>query len=215
MPECDYCGASFESEGAELKHLKSEHREELGPIDRRRVGDVDEDDDGIPVGPIALGFVVMASLGIVVYVVFFAGSGGGAGGEPYGYNEIHEHGTITATIEGEEIDFSQPEYMTDDPAFHFHDGYYDQFGEHVTHIHARGVTVQYALETLGIEVDDEGTELTFEGETYQDDESGTEIRIEVNGEPVEPGEHVLRGVGPEEQAAEGEGDDLVVVVETS
>lgn len=209
MPECDYCGASFASEEAELKHLKSEHRDELGPIDRRRIGDVDTDDDGIPVGPIALGFVVMASLGIVAYVVFFAGSGGAANGEPYAYGDAHDHGTIEGTIDGEEIDFTAAEFEERDTAFHFHEGQ----DEPIWHTHAKGVTVKYALETLDIEVNDEGTELTYDGTTYDDDDPDTTVSITVNGEEVEPGDHVLSG-GTVQQARDGEGDDINVVVET-
>ena len=39
MPECDYCGATHDGEGAHLDHLESEHYDELGPIDKRRVDD--------------------------------------------------------------------------------------------------------------------------------------------------------------------------------
>lgn len=209
MPECDYCGASFDSEAAELKHLKSEHRDELGPIDRRRVGDVETDEEGLPWGPIALGFVVMASLGIVTYVVFFAGGGGGASGQPYDYGSAHDHGTLQAQIAGEQINFTSSEYADRDTAFHFHPNQ----TEPIWHTHARGVTVQYALGTLGIEVNDEGTVLTYDNTTYRDEEPGTTVNITVNGEPVEPGEYVLSG-GTVQQARNGEGDDIRVVVET-
>lgn len=207
MPECDYCGASLDSEAAELKHLKSEHRDELGPIDRRRIGDVEGDDDGPPVGPIALGVVLLASAGIVVYVVFFAG--GGAASQPVA-DGTHEHGTIAATIDGQQIDFTSGEYTDRDNFFHLHPG----SQEPMWHAHGSPITLQYALGTFGIDVNDDGTELTFQGETYREDDPGTEIRITVNGEPVEPGEYTLEGVGPESAALEGQGDDIEVVVET-
>lgn len=207
MPECDYCGASFDSEAAELKHLKSEHRDDLGPIDKRRIGDVDVDDDGLPTGPIALGVVLLASAGIVAYVVFIAGSGG-ASGSPVA-DGTHEHGLVEATIDGQEINFTDSQYTYQDDYFHVHDNQ----PEPMWHAHGSPITVQYALGTFGIEVNDDGTELTFQDETYRQDDPGTEIRITVNGEPVDPGEYTLEGVS-ERQAPQGEGDDISIVVET-
>lgn len=219
MQECDYCGATHDSERAHLKHLKSEHRSELGPIDKRRVGDVSVDDGGVPTGPIALGVVILASLAVVGFVVFAGGNGGGGGdaaadGEPYNVGQVHDHGTMEAVIDGEELFFEDEEFVELDQAFHFHAGYYDRYGEQIYHLHAQGVTIQYALETLGIEVNDDGTVLEFRDETYDDGDADTSIEITVDGEAVDPGEYVLSGVGPESQAAEGEGDDLRIVVET-
>ena len=69
MPECDYCGASHDSEDAHLNHLKEEHYEDLGPIDKRRVDDATGGSD-LPIGPIAVGVVVLAAVAVVGYVVF-------------------------------------------------------------------------------------------------------------------------------------------------
>lgn len=214
MPDCDYCGASFDSETEELKHLKTEHREELGRIDKRRVGDVDVDDGGLPTGPIALGAVILLSAAVVGYVVFIAGSGGAAADEPTAVGSVHVHGTMEAVIDGEEIDFEAPEYAENDNAFHFHQGYHAQYGEHIYHVHAQEVTLQYALSTLGMEVNGEGTVLEFGETTYDDSDPDTTVEITVNGDPVAPGEHVLQGVGPEDQAAQGDGDSVRIVVET-
>jgi hypothetical protein len=210
MPECDYCGASFDSEAAELKHLKSEHRDELGPIDRRRIGDVDSDDDGIPAGPIALGVVLLASAGIVAYVVFIAGGTGGNGN-----TGPHVHGTMEATIAGEEIDFMQPQFAGQGNRFHFHGSEQAHYGANVWHVHGNGgISLKYALGTLGMEVNDEGTTLSFNGTTYDDSDPDTEVRIQVDGESVEPGGYVLKGIRNESVAAEGKGDDVEIVVET-
>ena len=212
MPECDYCGASFASEREELRHLKSEHRDELGPIDRRRVGDVDVgDDDGLPTGPIALGVVLLASVAIVGYVVFIAGGTGGDAGN----TGPHVHGTMEATIDGEEIDLMQSRYTGNDDRFHFHGNERSNYGANVWHIHGNsGVTLQYALRTLGFEVSADGSELTFDGTTYDDGDPDTDVRVLVDGDPVEPGDYVLKGVRDEEAAAQGQGDDVRVVVET-
>ena len=205
MPECDYCGASFESEAAELKHLKSEHRDELGPIDKRRVGDVDDGDDGLPTGPIALGVVILASVAIVGYVVFIAG-GSGADAQPTA-DGTHEHGMIEVTIDGEQLNLTQPEYTRSQGFFHIHPGQ----DIPMWHAHGSPITLKYALGTFGIEVNNDGTVLTFGNETYRESD-GAEIRLEVNGEPVDP-DYTLEGVS-EEAAPEGEGDDIKVVVET-
>ena len=79
MPDCDYCGESFDDESAYVAHLQSEHARELGPIDQRRVESTTESgdgDDGIAAAPIALGALGVVTA-VVMYVTFFAGSGGG------------------------------------------------------------------------------------------------------------------------------------------
>lgn len=224
MHECDYCGETHESERAHLRHLKSEHRDELGPIDKRRVGDVSVGDEGVPVGPIAIGAIVVISAAVVGYVVLMAGGDAGANGvdhgdiaadgEPYDAGAIHTHGSIEAVIDGEEIDFESDPRISGDQAFHFHDGYYEQYGTHIYHVEARGVTLQYALGTIGIAVNDEGTVLEFDGETYDDGDPDTTVEITVDGEAVAPADHLLEGVPDEDAAAAGEGDDVRIVVET-
>jgi len=41
--DCPHCDATFEEEAAYLRHLRDEHGESLGPIDRRRVASLEED----------------------------------------------------------------------------------------------------------------------------------------------------------------------------
>ena len=206
MPECDYCGASFDSEEAELNHLAAEHGDELGPIDRRRVGDAGGDDEGLPTGPIALGVVLLASIGIVGYVVFIAG-GSGADAQPVA-DGTHQHGTIEVSIDGQEVDLTQSQYTGRDNFFHIHPGQNDQ----MWHAHGSPITLKYALQAFGIEVNDDGTVLRFQNETYRESD-GAEIRLEVDGESVDP-DYNVKGVGDESAARNGEGDDIRVVVET-
>lgn len=82
MPDCDYCGESFDGEDAYLNHLADEHMGELGPIDRRKVeehgGGTDDLLSSIPTGPLALVFVIGVSIALIVYVTFFFGSGSGS-----------------------------------------------------------------------------------------------------------------------------------------
>lgn len=80
MPDCEYCEASFDDEDAYLGHLGDEHADELGPIDSRRVAAHDPGDGGgFPVGPAVLVALLVLAGGLVVWVTFFMGSGGGGG----------------------------------------------------------------------------------------------------------------------------------------
>ncbi len=216
MPACDYCSATFDDEKSYLAHLRDEHADELGRIDRRRVEDAfGNEGREFSTTPIVLGGIAVISLlALAAGMLLLGGEEGAADGEPHSVGSVHEHGTISVTIDGQELDFTDDEFIRDDehPEFHFHHGY-DHFQNYIWHVHAQDVTLQYALDTLGIEVDDEGTTLTFDGETY-DADAGDEVSIEVNGEPVEPGDHVLDGVGPVEDADAGAGDDVVIVVES-
>jgi sulfur carrier protein ThiS len=186
MPDCDYCGASFDGEQAELKHLEAEHLNELGPIDRRRVG-VDGADGGFPVGPVALGGVIVAAAAVVVYVIFLAGGGGAAPSGPTNIGSVHYHGTINVTVDGQQLDFGRSKYQhpRSEPAFHFEGGDGSQW-----HVHAQQVTLQYAMGTLGINVTEDT--VTYNGTTYRDSDPGTEVVVQVNGQSVDPSEYVLK-----------------------
>ncbi|WP_254536248.1 DUF3105 domain-containing protein [Halomarina litorea] len=105
MPECDYCGESV-SENRYLDHLREEHYEELGRIDRRRVGGADAgDDDGLPIGALALVGIVVGTLALIAYLAFFAGGSGGGGTNgaagPAALEDLPENGD-PALLEGVE-----------------------------------------------------------------------------------------------------------------
>lgn len=208
MVECDYCDASFEDGDAYTEHLASTHRDELGPIDRRRVEGATEDEGGgFPTGPVILGGIVVGFLALTGYLVLTTGGSGADG--PHSPGTVHIHGQLNVTIGGEHLDVTSPEFAGRDDHFHIH----PRQDEPIWHVHSQGVTLQYALGTLGIEVNDDGTVLSYDGETYRADDSGTSVVIEVDGEPVEPGSYELQGVG-EPAAERGEGDNVRVAVET-
>ena len=195
MPECGYCGAEFDDEGAYLDHLRDEHFEELGPIDRRRV-DPPSSGGGLPTGPLAIGAVVLFSAALVVYVTFFVGSGGGDG--PRNVGSVHYHGMMTVVIDGAQVDFSDDAYQfrqTGVRAFH-----YEANDGSEWHVHAEGVTLAWALDSLGFEVT--ATTVAVDGTTYDDADPDTTVSVTVNGESVTPSAYVLR-----------EGDDVRIVVE--
>lgn len=212
MTDCDYCSESFEDEGSYLTHLKKEHEGELSKIDQRRV-----DEAGITIeNPVNIGLIIIVGVtalafAMVGYLIFAGGAA--SGDEPHG--STHEHGTLSLEIDGEPIDFSQPEYVEQDGHFHFH-GYGEEDigdGSYLWHTHSHGVTIEYALETLDIDIADDGSGLTVGGETYDATEPDTEISVTVDGTPVDPGEYELSGVSVDD-AADGHGDDVEIVVDT-
>lgn len=167
MPECGYCEASFDDGDAYTAHLEADHADELGPIDRRRVG---------------------------VTVVL---SSGESVQEPYDLGSVHHHGTMDVVVNGERVDFSRSRYQLQADPFHFEGGEGTRW-----HVHARGVTLAYAMDTLGIDVT--ASTVTYRDTTYRDSDPNTTVTVTVNGEPVTPSDHVLR-----------EGDRVRVVVDGS
>jgi hypothetical protein len=80
MVDCDYCGRSFDGEEAYLDHLAADHEGELGAIDQRRVDSRGSDDgDGISLGVVAAGIVLVLAVGAVIYVTQLSGGGGADG----------------------------------------------------------------------------------------------------------------------------------------
>jgi len=160
------------------------------------------------VGSVLFGALLVIPIAAVAYVLFFTG-GDAAAGIPTPERTpsnvaIHEHGTINVTIEGDELDFSRAAFQNprEYPKFHFEGG----DGE-VWHAHAEGVTLQYAMWTLGIGVSNDS--VTYDGQTYT--EANATVIVEVNGEPVDPAEYVLSGAS---DTNPGAGDHIRIVVRT-
>lgn len=220
MPDCNYCDASFDDEQSYLEHLDGTHRDELGSIDRRRVDEAvgDEDGETIPTGPAVLGIVFLIAIAVVAYVLFFTpGQTGGESGTVNGFDvaqtpgpvsqDAHEHGLLTVTIDGRQIDFSQPQYQyrqTGFDAFHFEGG-----NGRVWHKHASGVTLEYAMATLGIGVNE--SSVTIDGTTYRDSDPGTTVEITVDGESVDPSSYELSGASDQNPES---GDTIRITVTT-
>lgn len=204
MPECDYCGETVDGETALLEHMRDQHEGELSRIDQRRVADITDDEREIPTGPLALAVIIFASAAVVAFVIFGGGSSGAnttdVAQTPYG--QAHEHGTMEVVILGEQVDFTQSKYQVADRQFHFEGG-----DGRVWHAHAQGITVEYALSTLDIEVTE--SSVTYQGTTYRDGE-GYSVSVTVNGEPVDPKTYVLRGASADNPEA---GDHVEIVVE--
>lgn len=221
MADCRYCDETFEDEDALLSHLASDHDAgELSRIDRRRIaGSSGDDTGGLPVKSLAaVGIAAVVMLALLGAIVILGNNGVGGPAlavedtaiTPTNYNAIHEHGLFDVTIEEESLDFANdPALISADSWFHFHGG------NNVWHVHGEDVSLEYALATLGIEVEEGGSVLEYDGEVYDDSEAGTTVSITVDGEPVDPTQHVLEGVdgtSPEDAAA---GEHVEIVVETT
>lgn len=189
MPECDYCGTSFNDEDDYLSHLEDVHQDELGPIDRRRVGG--DSDGGLPTGQLAVAGVAIGIVALLGGVL--ALSIGGSGGEVGPAGSAHYHGTIEMSVVGDPVDFTQDQYQLQDDRFHFE-------GDGRWHAHANGVTLGYGLETLGIGVTD--SSVRFQGTNYTEAD-GYAVSVTVDGESVSP-DYTLQ-----------DGDTVRVVVEES
>lgn len=194
MPTCRYCGEEFDDEDAHLAHLKAAHNDELGRVDQRRVDAAAERDQAQRterlqrITKVAVPVVLALAAAGLVYVLFFADSGPvetGAAQEPTDLWGVHTHGTIEMEILGDQVDFSQPQYQMQADAFHFENREGTRW-----HVHARDVTLEWALQTLDIEVTDDS--VTFEGTTYEDSDSSYSVTITVNGEDVDPSTYVLQ-----------------------
>jgi sulfur carrier protein ThiS len=202
--ECDHCGASFDDEEAYLRHLRDRHGDELGPIEQRRVATLESGDDGPDAVVYGAVLGAVALVGLLAYVLFFSGGGAtgtdgpgaGSNGGPYDVGSVHHHGTITVTIGGDELDFSRQQFQYQADPFHFENRDGEQW-----HVHAKGVTLSYAMGTLDIGVTEDT--VTYDGTTYGDDPDETVV-VEVNGESVDPEEYVLQ-----------EGDHVRIVANAS
>lgn len=114
-------------------------------------------------------------------------------GREYSSSHPHSHGSLEATIDGEEVNFSQDRYTMNDEFFHFHG---DEDASR-WHAHSMNLTVSYAISAFdAFEVSNES--VTYNGTTYDADRT----TITVNDEEVDPDAYVLK-----------DGDDIELVVE--
>lgn len=149
-----------------------------------------------------LALVVVLAGGVAIFSVFSGGGGGSDGQGPYNYGSVHQYGTINVTIDGKTLDFSHQKYQVQDRAFHFERG-----NGKMWHVHARGVTLKYAMQTLGIEVTEDS--VTVNGTTYRDNASKWNVIVKVNGKPVDPNQYILKGTSEENYQ---QGDHIRIIV---
>lgn len=122
-------------------------------------------------------------------------------------DELHEHGYLFAEIDGEEVDFSDPNYLeeeSDDAAyeFHFHD--YDE--DERWHMHEIRLTLSEALDLLpGVDstTDGDAYSLSIEGESYTDGENASITATERDAGEIDPDSYELH-----------DGDVIEIVIES-
>ena len=205
MPDCDYCGESFGSERGRDKHLKAEHADELGPIDRRRL-DMEGDDESVlsgAAGPIALGVIILFAAAVIGFLVFSPGQSP----EPHNLGGYHGHGTINMTVLGESPDFSRDRYQVQDRFFHF-----ENRNGRIWHVHGEGVTLEYGMNTIDIGVTDDS--VTYNGTTYEDSDPQYDVEVTVSGRNVNPSTYVLEGEGRTPVAGETSSDGHIRIIVT-
>lgn len=204
--ECDHCDASFSSDRERIEHVLDEHDDAITSHDRdslkRELNKLEaQGDDSGDMPYRAIGMAALALLAVVGggYALSSAGIvnlslNGNSAASPSGEASLgapgttHEHAPFTVRIDGEPIDFSQPQYQvgqTQNRHVHF------EGGDGTTiHKHATGVTISYTMETLGMELNQ--TCLTLDtGEEYCDGENG-ELTVTAGGEDVDPETHVIQ-----------------------
>lgn len=203
---CEYCDASFGSRRDEINHLLDEHDDELTSHDRdelkRERNKLQDNGNGRnhkdlmkTAGVGVLAVLLFAGIGYALmaagYISFSLDSGATGGmGAP---GSTHEHMPFTVIVNGEQIDFSQPKYQvgqTQNQHVHFEQG-----DGSTLHKHATGVTLGYAMESLGMKIN--STCLTLDtGETYCEGDGG-ELTVTAGGKEVDdPASYVLQnGVG--------------------
>jgi hypothetical protein len=202
MESCGHCDETFEDEDAYLSHLAAEHEADLTALERRKVEATNTSvskslSDRMPSGGfLVLLVIILFSAALVALVSFGLGGSSSAEQTPTGVGSVHYHGAIDVVIEGERIDFSQSQYQLQADAFHFEAGNGERW-----HVHAQGVTFQWAMQSLGINVT--RNTVTINGETYRDSDPGTSVSVTIDGNSVDPASYVLR-----------EGDTIEIVVES-
>lgn len=208
---CEYCDETFSSRRAEISHVLAEHGDDLTSHERdalkRERNDLSADTetglfDRLPVSR-SLGLTVLAVAVLVAGgyglastgIVSFQGGGGasgptgsaGTGATPASVGPVgstHEHATFSVVVDGAPIDFGQPRYQVQSSHVHFENG-----DGSTIHSHATGVTIGYALDTLGLGIN--GTCLTVHADTYC--ESTGNVTTTVDGQELDNGaDHVIR-----------------------
>tara|TARA_B100000949_G_C14228183_1_gene427702 strand:+ start:148 stop:762 length:615 start_codon:yes stop_codon:yes gene_type:complete len=123
--------------------------------------------------------VILAIVGLIAWAAITGPSIGPAG-------SVHEHQDILAVVDGEQINFSLPEYAQKNNYIHFH----GDPDPPVIHQHARDATLGYFFEALDMEIGDDFI-VVQSGKTYRN-QNDKEFKVYVNGDQISnPAEHIL------------------------
>lgn len=190
--DCKYCGDGFDSELGLHQHWLDSHRAELTGHEKdtakRTVKDANNSDGGgfDPLKYRSMGIAAVLLVGLVAFgyaglqtgVISFttdssitstpSGAIGAAG-------STHYHLPMEVIVNGERIDFSQPQYQVTDSRAHF------EGGDGTTlHMHATNVPLKYVFSTFGWELGENKT--VINGQTF---DTANEVTITAGGQTVE------------------------------
>lgn len=199
--DCDHCDETFSSELARIEHALEAHGDELTSHDRddlkRRRNKLERDADG-GAGPVSrstlklagfavagLALVAAAGFGLsMTGMVSFSTSGGGSNVDTTLGGPTHEHALFSVVVNGQQIDFSQRQYQVQSQDIHFEGGDGTQI-----HKHTQGTTIAYALETLGMTINE--TCLATQTDTYCESDGG-DLTVTAGGADVDPQDYVVQ-----------------------
>jgi len=91
----------------------------------------------------------------------------------HGFDDVHEHASLRVYIENEPLSFSESRFAEQSENVHFHDD-----SSTIIHKHARGVSLPYFFETLGMNLT--GTCLTLVTKESYCTQEGKTLDIYVN-----------------------------------
>lgn len=202
---CDHCDREFGSEKERIQHVLGEHNDDINSHTKdqlkRELNSMDTGDEESSfsvqeytkplIGILAVLAVVGGAYASGV-LSFSAGSGSAttdADGDvtPGAPGSAHHHAQFDVVIDGQEIDFSQPRYQvgqTQNRYIHFEAG-----DGQTIHKHATDVTISFALESLGMALEDSCLTLDT-GEEYCDD--GGNLTVEANDNAVNASRYVIQ-----------------------
>ncbi len=201
---CDHCGETFDSRRAEIDHVLADHGSDLTSHERdalkRERNELPDTSgsvaDRLPIGRgTAMAALFLGLAAVVLYGMVSAGVVSfTAGGSPSGTataptsvgpaGSTHEHATFSVSVAGDRIDFSRQRYQMQANRVHF------EAGDGTTiHKHATGVTIGYALDTLGLGIN--ASCLQVHGDAYC--EPAGDLAVTVDGSDIDaPTDHVIR-----------------------
>ncbi len=161
---CEICGKKFGDQKSLAQHIEAKHSKEEKQF-RQKKASRSTKKIGLYLG------IGVAIIGIL-YVFFLATQVAPTGIGPVG--EIHIHFPLKVVINGEQYNFEQPQFIERNHATHFHSGAADKI-----HVHARGVTVDYFLKSIGINISNGCME--FNKATYCT-ATGKKLSLLINGQ---------------------------------
>ena len=191
MPfKCDQCEKEFKTQQGLDQHKADKHS--MSSHEKKELKKQREEEHKVEINKkikgkkmkkwaiVAVVIIALVGIGYVVATSIPASSGIVVG--PPGSTHIHHD--IKVYVNGRAIDFSQARYQLRSRVVHFEGG-----DGSVLHTHATGMTLGYALDTMGIQLNDC---LTVDGTKYCNEGNKT-LKVYVNSQPADnASEYLMR-----------------------